>query len=153
GRRRPHPGLERASALKYILSHMSELEFLGALHVELVRRRDLRPEHPEHELFQTSTVQALLAGAFDGDVTLEQLLEHGDTGLGTLNGLDGELIVLDGEAWKAELDCTLTRPPPTAKTPYAVVTQFSPGPPLEVAKSLAGEDLEEWLRATGRITD
>src|SRR5437588_12918184 len=108
---------------------MTELEFLGALHVELLRRRELRPGHPEHELFQASTVQALLGGAYDGDVTIGQLLEHGDLGLGTLNGLDGELIVLEGQAWKAELDCTLTRPPHTARTPYAVVAQFSPADP------------------------
>jgi acetolactate decarboxylase len=138
---------------------MSELEFLGALHVELLRRTGLPAEaarhlaHPEHELFQTSTVQALLAGAYEGDVTLGQLLEHGDLGLGTLNGLDGELIVLDGEAWKAELDCTLTRPPRTSRTPYAVVSQFTPGEPLTLAGPLAGEQLEEWLRAAGRISD
>jgi hypothetical protein len=33
---------------------VSELEFLGAL-----RHAELRAEHPEHELFQTSTVQAI----------------------------------------------------------------------------------------------
>ena len=76
---------------------MSEIEFLGALDVELLRHAELRAQHPEHELFQTSTVQALLAGAYDGDVTLAEILEHGDLGLGTLDGLDGELIVLDGE--------------------------------------------------------
>jgi acetolactate decarboxylase len=74
---------------------MSELEFLGAVHVELLRHRELRPGHPDHELFQTSTVEALVAGAFDGDTTLGEVLEHGDLGLGTLDGLDGELIVLD----------------------------------------------------------
>ena len=132
---------------------MSELEFLGALHVELLRRAELRAEHPEHELFQTSTVEALLGGAYDGDLTLAQLLEHGDLGLGTLNGLDGELIVLDGEAWKAELDCTLTRPPPTARTPYAVVARFSPGEPIEVAEPLGSEALEAWLSRRHRVTD
>jgi acetolactate decarboxylase len=132
---------------------MSELEFLGALHVELVRRGELRPEHHQHELFQTSTVQALLAGAFDGDVTLGQLLERGDLGLGTLNGLDGELIVLDGRAWKASLDCTLMQPPESARSPYAVVTEFAPGDPLELNGPLAGDDLEEWLRARHRVTD
>ena len=106
---------------------MSEIEFLGALGVELLRHRDLHPGHPDHELFQTSTVQALLTGAYEGDVTLAEILEHGDLGLGTLNGLDGELIVLDGEAWKAQLDCTLVRPRLSARTPYAVVVAFSPG--------------------------
>lgn len=138
---------------------MSELEFLGALHVELLRRDGLRGElahhraHPQHELFQTSTVHALLAGAYEGDLTIGQLLEHGDLGLGTLNGLDGELIVVDGEAWKAELDCTLTHPGRSARTPYAVVAEFTPGEALQLTGPLAGEELEPWLRAAGRISD
>jgi acetolactate decarboxylase len=125
---------------------LSELEFLGALHVELLRHRELRQEHPEHELFQTSTVQALLEGAFDGDVTLGELLEHGDLGLGTLDGLDGELIVLDGQAWKANLDCTLIRPDVSSTTPYAVVVPFSPGQPVALRGPFPDCYLEQQLR-------
>jgi acetolactate decarboxylase len=124
---------------------MSEIEFLGALGVELLRHAELRPEHPDHELFQTSTVQALLAGAFDGDVTLAEVLEHGDLGLGTLNGLDGELIVLDGQAYKAELDCTLVRPDASSKTPYAVVVAFSPGEPVALRGPFGETELEAHL--------
>jgi acetolactate decarboxylase len=124
---------------------VSELEFLGALHVELLRHAELHPQHPRHELFQTSTVQALLAGGYDGDVTLAEILEHGDLGLGTLDGLDGELIVLDGEAWKAELDCTLTRPARSAKTPYAVVVPFSPGAPVALQGPFGEAELEARL--------
>ena len=126
---------------------MSELEFLGALGVELLRHRELHAERPAHELFQTSTVQALLSGAYDGDVTLAEVLEHGDLGLGTLNGLDGELIVLEGEAWKARLDCTLERPEPSAKTPYAVVVPFSPGEPLPLQGPFGEDELEQRLGA------
>lgn len=124
---------------------MSELEFLGALQVELLRHRELRSGHPDHELFQTSTVQALLAGAFDGDVTLREVLEHGDLGLGTLDGLDGELIVLDGQAWKANLDGTLTRPELSATTPYAVVVPFSPGKPIALRGPFGDAELEAHL--------
>jgi acetolactate decarboxylase len=124
---------------------MSEIEFLGALGVELQRHSELHAEHPDHELFQTSTVQALLAGAFDGDVTLAEILEHGDLGLGTLNGLDGELIVLDRQAWKAELDCTLVRPDPSSKTPYAVVVAFSPDEPVALAGPFGEAELEAHL--------
>jgi acetolactate decarboxylase len=126
---------------------MSEIEFLGALNVELLRHSELHPQHPEHELFQTSTVQALLAGEYDGDVTLAEILEHGDLGLGTLDGLDGELIVLDGEAWKAQLDCTLVRPAPSSKTPYAVVVPFSPGEPIALRGPFGEAELEERLGA------
>ena len=126
---------------------MSELEFLGALEVELLRHRELRPAQPRHELFQTSTIQALLAGAFEGDVTLAEVLEHGDLGLGTLDGLDGELIVLDGEVWKAELDCTLVAPALSARTPYAVVVPFSPGAPVALSGPFTEVELEARLGA------
>ena len=70
--RAPEP--DRPPTLAYPPATMSELEFLGALHVELLRRDGLRGElahhrqHPQHELFQTSTVHALLAGAYEGDL-------------------------------------------------------------------------------------
>jgi acetolactate decarboxylase len=120
---------------------VSELEFLGALHVEMVRHGELRPTTRQHELFQTSTIEALLGGAFDGDVSLSELLQHGDLGLGTLNGLDGELIVIAGEAWQANAECALIRATASARTPYAVVTAFSPGPPITLRGSLRHADL------------
>jgi acetolactate decarboxylase len=124
---------------------VSELEFLRALHIELLRHRELRREHPDHELFQTSTVEALLAGAFEGDVTLGQILEQGDLGLGTLDGLDGELIILDGIAWKANLDGTLMRPDLGSRTPYAVVVTFSPGETVALTGPFPALDLERHL--------
>ena len=48
------------------------------------------------EVYQTSTMGALLDGVYDGDVTIAELLTHGDFGLGTFNHLDGEMVVLDG---------------------------------------------------------
>jgi acetolactate decarboxylase len=109
---------------------VSELEFLSALHVELVRHGDLRVAPRRHELFQTSTVEALLGGAFDGDLSVAELLGHGDLGLGTLNGLDGELLVVDGQAWRANRECLLSHVPGSCRTPYAVVVPFAPGPPV-----------------------
>jgi alpha-acetolactate decarboxylase len=35
------------------------------------------------EVYQTSTMGALLDGVYDGDVTLRELLQHGNFGLGT----------------------------------------------------------------------
>lgn len=124
---------------------MSELEFLNALHVELSRRGELRREALAHELFQTSTIEALLAGAFDGDMALSEMLEHGDLGLGTLSGLDGELIVIDGQAWKANPDCTLIPAPASARTPYAVVVPFSPGAPIALRGPVEYAGLERAL--------
>src|SRR3954471_24071436 len=95
-----------------------------ALHVEALRHADLHPEHDPHVVFQISTIGALLDGAYDGDVTIGEVLEHGDLGLGTLDALDGELIVVDGVAHAARIDGTLRPVAPSERTPFAVVIPF-----------------------------
>ena len=78
---------------------------IGALHVEYLERRGLRKgEHPHHALFQTSTIEALLDGNYEGDVTFAELEERGDFGLGTFDALDGEMIALDGDFYQVRAD-------------------------------------------------
>ena len=51
----------------------------------------------EHStLFQVSTSTALVQGVYNGVVTIGELKQHGDFGLGTFDGLDGEMLALDG---------------------------------------------------------
>jgi acetolactate decarboxylase len=99
---------------------------IRGLHVEAVRRSGLRPEYEPHLIFQTSTLDALLEGRFDGDLSFAELAEHGDFGLGTLNGLDGEMIAIDGRFLRADADGNLGEISPGARTPFAVVSFFSP---------------------------
>ncbi|MFC3928137.1 acetolactate decarboxylase [Streptococcus caprae] len=54
------------------------------------------------KLFQYNTLGALMAGLFGGSMTIGELLTHGDMGIGTLDSIDGELIVLDGKAYQAK---------------------------------------------------
>jgi acetolactate decarboxylase len=100
--------------------------WIRSLHVESMRRADLHAERDPHVLFQASTIGALLDGAFDGDLSFAELAEHGDLGLGTLNRLDGEMIALDGEFFRADVDGAVNPIPAAAKTPFAVVTRFEP---------------------------
>jgi len=99
---------------------------IRGLHVEAVRRAGLHPEREPHLVFQTATLDALFEGCFDGDLTIAELTEHGDLGLGTLNGLDGEMIVVDGRVLRADADGLLHPVAPEARTPFAVVTFFAP---------------------------
>ena len=105
---------------------MLDERWIRSLHVESMRRADLHAEHDPHVLFQASTIGALLDGAFDGDLSFAELAEHGDLGLGTLNRLDGEMIALDGEFFRADVDGVIHRIAPEAKTPFTVVTRFQP---------------------------
>ncbi len=113
---------------------MLDERWLRSLHVESMRRADLHAERDPHVLFQASTIGALLDGAFDGDLSFAELAEHGDLGLGTLNRLDGEMIALDGEFFRADVDGAISPIAAAAKTPFAVVTSFEP----EVDERLEG---------------
>lgn len=105
---------------------MLDERWVRSLHVESMRRADLHEEREPHVLFQASTVGALLDGAFEGDLSFRELAEHGDLGLGTLNHLDGEMIALDGEFFRADVDGKVTRVDPEERTPFAVITAFEP---------------------------
>lgn len=75
-------------------------------------------------LFQASTLDALLEGAYDGELTCAQLKAHGDFGLGTFDALDGEMVVLDGVVHQVKADGKVYRPDGNTKTPFAAVTFF-----------------------------
>ena len=77
-----------------------------------------------NEVYQTSTMGALLDGVYDGDVTIRELLRHGDFGLGTFNGLDGEMLAVDGAFFHLHSDGTASVVDPSDLTPFAVVTFF-----------------------------
>ena len=78
-------------------------------------------------LFQTSTLQALMAGVYDGDLTFQALARHGDFGLGTFDALDGEMIALDGAFYQIKADGRVYPVTGSMKTPFAAVTFFKPG--------------------------
>lgn len=115
---------------------MLDERWIRALHVETMRERDLHAEHEHHVLFQASTIGALLDGAYEGDLSFAELAEHGDLGLGTLNGLDGEMIALDGRFYRADVEGSVNEVEPTALTPFAVVTEFEPAIELELGGPL-----------------
>lgn len=99
---------------------------IGGIHVERLIRAEAAADIPhDAEAFQASTLDALLRGELTGDLTIGELLQHGDLGLGTLNLLDGELIVVDGEALVARTDGSVQRVPDDTRTPFAVVCPFT----------------------------
>jgi len=77
-------------------------------------------------LYQVSTVPALMEGLYDGQVTLAELLRHGDLGHGTFDALDGEMVIVDGRVYQVGGDGRVCRPALNTKTPLAAVTFFEP---------------------------
>lgn len=71
--------------------------------------------------------------------------KYGDFGLGTLNGLDGELVVLDGKFYQVRSDGIVNPVDSSMKTPFAVVTFHEADKTVMANKSLNLEQLEGYL--------
>ena len=79
-----------------------------------------------HEVFQASTLAALIERVYDGSTSVADLARHGDFGLGTFNALDGEMTVLDGEFYQCRSDGRAYVCAPGDRSPFAVVMHFDP---------------------------
>jgi acetolactate decarboxylase len=75
-------------------------------------------------LFQVSTSTALVEGVYGGVVTVGELKRHGSFGLGTFDGLDGEMLALDGHFYQVLGDGSVREARDDARAPFAVVTEF-----------------------------
>ena len=76
-------------------------------------------------MFQVSTLQALSMGYTRSVITVGELLEHGDTGLGTFEDVNGEMIVLEGHCYRAAKDGTVEEAPRDEGVPFASIAPFS----------------------------
>ena len=80
---------------------------------------------PDNEvLYQGSTIEALLAGNYEGVASVEKIKSQGDVGLGTFTGLDGEMIILDGVVYKAAKTGKVTVENDNVQSPFYTVTSF-----------------------------
>ena len=75
-------------------------------------------------LYQHGTLGTLMAGLLEGTASINDLLEHGDLGIATLTGSDGEVIFVDGKAYHANEHKEFIELTGDEMTPYATVTKF-----------------------------
>ena len=73
---------------------------------------------------QVATIDSLLAGVYDGETRLDVLSSYGNFGIGTFQGLDGEMVLLDGVFYQVKADGNVYRPGLLMTTPFASVMFF-----------------------------
>lgn len=140
--------------------------FIASLHLRALTRNGLAHDRQaEHMAVQAGTIDALLAGRYSGDATIGEVLRMGDLGVGTIQQLDGELMILDGQAWLATADGALRKVADSEQTPFAVVTTFtaqlqSQGSSLDhsgikgrLDQMIASTDAVSAVRVHGQFTD
>ncbi len=98
-------------------------------------------------LTQVSVISALMAGDYDGSVGLDKLKTLGDFGLGTFDGLDGEMVVLEGVVYQVRSDGSVAQPGDGERTPFAAVVRFSADRRLQLAAAGSLEQLNQALDA------
>ncbi len=102
-------------------------------------------QKPKDTLYQVSTIDALLGGAYDGEITFDELGKHGNFGIGTFDGIDGEMIALDGKFYQVKTDGKAYPVSKEAKTPFSDVCFFNPEQKIVIEKKLNFDQLKEFL--------
>lgn len=69
-------------------------------------------------LYQVALLQSLTQGYYDGIISVGELKQHGDTGIGTFEGVNGEMIVLNGVVYQAVADGSIVIPPDEETVPF-----------------------------------
>jgi acetolactate decarboxylase len=81
-------------------------------------------------LYQISTSTALVEGVYSGSVRSSVLLEHGDFGLGTFEGLDGEMVILNGHIY--QVTNKVQHRTDDFPVPFASITYFHANSSFEI---------------------
>jgi acetolactate decarboxylase len=84
------------------------------------------PATPEARdtLYQVSTINSLMAGNYDGIKTIQDISKKGDTGIGTFDTLDGEMVMIDGIVYKVKSSGVVEKPDVKVTLPFSAVTYF-----------------------------
>ncbi len=97
------------------------------------------------KFYQVSTLQALALGFSKSVITVEELLQHGNMGLGTFEDVDGEMIVLDGKCYRAQNNGNVLTAEYERGVPFASVCCFQPQRLEKIGQLDTIEKLKEWL--------
>jgi acetolactate decarboxylase len=77
-------------------------------------------------LYQAGTIINLTNGLYQGTTSLASLFKKGDFGLGTDNGPEGEMVIIDKQAYAADINGNAHLLKSTDKTPFSMIVQFNP---------------------------
>ncbi len=92
-------------------------------------------------IHQVSLMQSFMHGEYDGVITVGELKSYGDTGLGTFEGVNGEMIVLDGVVYQASADGSINIMEDNETVPFSTVTPFDEDEKIPEISATSFEDL------------
>ena len=91
------------------------------------------PDSESDVLFQLAAFNTFSTGQYAGVMTYEELERHGDFGIGTFDGLDGEMVAVDGVFYQIPSSGIPREADPSQTAPYATITYFHPTQTYQVS--------------------
>ena len=95
-------------------------------------------------VYQHGTLAMLVVGLFEGTLPVSELMKHGDTGIGTANDFDGELVIVDGTVYQVVESGEVKVLAPDDKIRFASV-HFHQSRPAVTINNTNGVELEHQL--------
>ena len=101
-------------------------------------------------VYQVALLQSLTQGYYDGIIKVSELKQHGDIGIGTFEGVNGEMIVLDGKVYQALGDGSVKEADENETVPFSNVTFFD----SDIKETLSDiENVDALKAALDKIVD
>lgn len=102
-----------------------------------------------NDVFQFSTVAALMSGLATSGPSASQLIGYGTHGIGTFSDLEGELLYVNGKAYQMTAKSGVKPAPPNISLPFVQVTKFVPEYRGLVTGSLQKDGLMDFFKQGG----
>lgn len=98
------------------------------------------------KISQYSTINALMNGMYDGFKSLKSIVKSNSIGVGTIDKLNGELVVLDGIPYQVDAYCSIHQLDLKTKVPFATMASFEPEKEIILKKMLGVESLDHQMK-------
>jgi acetolactate decarboxylase len=96
-------------------------------------------------VYQYSAIGAFMRGGYEGDKRVGDIRRGGDFGLGTFDGIDGEMIALDGKYYQVKSDGRVYVCADAVLSPFAQVKFFKTDNKIIIEKAMSLEELKSYL--------
>ena len=123
--------------------HLSVVSLFVAVIACAVLLSGCRTEAPR--ITQVAIIDTLLGGMYDGSATVGQLKSWGTLGIGTMDHLDGEMLVVDGVVYQVKYDGSVNRPADAETIPFATVVNFVPTKRIRLGALKSFKEFEEQI--------
>jgi acetolactate decarboxylase len=100
------------------------------------------------QIYQYSVFTALANKIYDGDLEVARVKKLGDMGLGTFNGLNGEMIILDGKVFQFLANGQIKEAMDNQKVPFVVTTFFENDQIFQVTEMLDYDGIKKQIEGT-----